>query len=230
MTASQRKITIALLGKTGHGKSATGNTILRKNYFKESSNMSSCSKLVKDGENKIDGYVVTVYDTPGPYDTDENEAFMKKKAVEHCDTLMYACTNSGVNAFILVLNYSASYTEEEIKTVNMYEQIFGPDFIKNHGILVFTHGENFDEEETGNFKTWCNAQTGPMKTLIEKFQDNILLIKNKGSFDGIRATSSHDILQLCIKKKEYLKCDYDRPSCIRNRKVLSGSGSYCKIM
>ncbi|CAL1548731.1 unnamed protein product, partial [Lymnaea stagnalis] len=192
------------LGRTGNGKSSTGNTILKMKAFKESSGSSSCSKLIKDAENVINNVSITVYDTPGLFDGDDNDMLTaEERAVVQMDSLMYACQKSGVNAFVLVLNATNRFTEEEKKTVQWYEAIFGADFLKKNGILALTHADNIGtENKDTDLKDWTAKQTGAMKTLIEKFEGRIAFFENIGNFEGRREKSGVKLRDLCQQKLE----------------------------
>ncbi|KAK9205028.1 hypothetical protein WN943_015294 [Citrus x changshan-huyou] len=56
---------VVLLGRTGNGKSATGNSILRRRAFKASAGLSGVTKTCKMKTTVLkDGQVVNVIDTP----------------------------------------------------------------------------------------------------------------------------------------------------------------------
>ncbi|CAL1530255.1 unnamed protein product [Lymnaea stagnalis] len=196
MSRSKPTFNLMLLGKTGVGKSATGNTLVnRKHAFKPSNQMLSCTKEPQLECGEFGHYIIKVVDTPGLQDTNID---MDVTVGDVSNSM--ALLPDGFDAFLLVMRYGERCTKEVIEVISALRASFGEVFAKEYCIIVMTHGENFDmedeEDQTKTFDDYCKDIEGPpeLLSLLVDCEYRTVLFYNKSK--ARREESVNRLLEL----------------------------------
>ncbi|KAI8776251.1 GTPase IMAP family member [Biomphalaria glabrata] len=195
------QIDLLLIGKTGNGKSALGNSIIKYKAFVSEPSSTSITKEVSDESNEVNGRTIKVVDSPGVGDTDwandETTNFVVNALAQ-----AIAINPEGYHAFLFVVRFGGRFTKEDQGTVDYLKKVFGQSFVRKYCILVLTYGDQFEAQVKVSFQDWIQSQNGVLSDLVKECNNRVILFDNQTTDEHKRQRQVSELIEIVDSLKQ----------------------------
>uniref|UniRef100_H2MDL5 GTPase IMAP family member 8 n=1 Tax=Oryzias latipes TaxID=8090 RepID=H2MDL5_ORYLA len=179
---------IMLLGKSGAGKSSSGNTILKRTAFTSDMRLKRVTAHCEKEVGLVEDRQVAIIDTPGLFEKDGNKDEIMREIL-----MRIKLQEPGPHIFVLVVPLGRM-TQEDHDTNTLIEAMFGPR-VWDYTIVLFTHGDRLDKKTINDV---ISESDDNLCNFIRKCSGGFHVFNNKTPEDQTQVTPLMKKIQTLI--------------------------------
>ncbi|KAM9519096.1 uncharacterized protein ACWYII_045307 isoform 1-T1 [Salvelinus alpinus] len=191
MGANSNDLRLVLVGLSGVGKSAAGNTILGQKVFDSRISFKPVTLKSERQEGEVCGRRVIVVDTPGLSNSDLSEEEVRgemNRAMTLCEP--------GPHAFLLVIQLGR-FTEQEKSVMETLKELLSAN-IDGNTMVLFTYGERLEDTTIDQFI----REDSNLKKLVKKCRGGYHVFKNNDTSNNNQVRELLEKIETRLQKKQ----------------------------